>query len=178
MAQGSVKNVTAARWVLLGALVFGIGTGIFIGIMTGSGYYGFHGGFFSGFAFGFVLHLFLKKTSTQLAAEMMDGEEVLLAGPANHFKGIEAVGGRLTATASRLRFRSHGFNVQTHDESYPLESIASVEAARSLGIVPNAIVVSLADGRRERFVVSGRARWLETLQARIRRSSSESRDRS
>lgn len=167
-----------ARAVFLGGLVFGIGMGLFIGLKTGSGYYGFHGGFLSGFAFGLIMHLFLKKTGASLASEMMDGEEVLLAGPANHVKGIEAVGGRLSVTPSRLRFRSHRFNVQTHDESYPLEAVTRVEPARSLGIIPNAMIVHLEDGRRERFVVMDRGRWVSLLQSRVRRSACESRDRS
>jgi hypothetical protein len=65
---------------------------------------------------------------------------VVQYGPANHFKGIESK-----------------FNVQSHDESFPVESIASVEPSRTLGIVPNGVLVHLRDGRRERFVVGGRS---------------------
>jgi hypothetical protein len=86
-------------------------------------------------------------------------------GPANHYKGFEAVGGRLFLTSKRLRFRSHKLNVQSHDESYPVDIIISVEPARTLGVVPNGVLVHLRDGRHERFVVGGRAEWVARLRA-------------
>src|SRR5262245_25497760 len=100
-------HVSKARAIVLSGLVFGVAMCLFIGWTTGSPSYGFHGGFLSAFAFGALIGLFLKKTTRTLEAEMENGEEVLFAGPANHQKGIEAVGGRLSLTASRLRFRSH-----------------------------------------------------------------------
>ena len=160
----SQRNI---RYVLLAGLVFGVGMGAFIYRVTGSGYYGFHGGFLSGFAFALGIGAFLKVSMTTTRLEL-DGraagfdadETVLRYGPANHFKGIEGVGGKLFLTNKRLRFRSHKINVQTHDESYPIEMIASVEPSSSLGIIPNGLLVHLRDGRRERFVVAGRADWV------------------
>lgn len=157
------------RYVFLGGLAFGVGMGAFFRVMTGSWYYGFHGGFFCGFAFGWLLRRVLKvstsapKLGVEPDASFDPGESVVHWGPANHFKGIEAVGGKLFLTNRRLRFRSHRFNVQTHDESYPIEAIASVEPARTLGVIPNAIRLRLADGRRERFVVMAREHWIATL---------------
>jgi hypothetical protein len=94
-------------------------------------------------------------------------ETVVHYGPANHFKGIESVGGKLFLTNKRLRFRSHKFNAQTHDESYPIEAISAAEPARTLGIVPNGVLVHLRDGRRERFVVGGRTEWVTHLRRAI-----------
>jgi hypothetical protein len=167
--------MTKARpfpYPLFGGLAFGVCMGIFIGIYTGHGAYGFHAGFFSAFAFGLAIHHFTKTAESTTLLEM-DGraagfpadEPVLHHSLANHFKGFEAVGGKLHLTRQRLRFRSHALNVQTHDESYPLESIARVEPARTLGIIPNAILVHLHDGRRERFVVMGRTRWVDAIRS-------------
>jgi hypothetical protein len=157
---------------LLGGLAFGVCMGIFVGLYTGHGAYGFHAGFFSAFGFGLAIHYFTKTAESTTLLEM-DGraagfeadEPLLHHGLANHYKGFEAVGGKLHLTRRRLRFRSHKLNVQTHDESYPLEAIARVEPARSIGIIPNAIVVHLHDGRRERFVVMGRARWVGAIRS-------------
>jgi hypothetical protein len=163
------------RQVILAGLAFGVCMGLFIGWMTGSSYYGFHGGFFSGFAFGWAIKRFLKVSMSTprleidgQAAEFDADENVIHSGPANHFKGIEAVGGKLFLTDRRLRFRSHKFNAQPHDESYPIEAIVSVEPARTLGIVPNGVLVHLRDGRRERFVVGGRSEWVMHLQQALR----------
>jgi len=164
------KNQQGLRYVFFGGLAFGLGMGAFLWMMTGSWYYGVHGGIFCGFASGWALKQFLKVSTTAPKLEL-DGrdasfepdENVVHWGPANHFKGIEAVGGKLFLTDRRLRFRSHKFNVQSHDESYPVSSITFVEPVRTLGIIPNGIRVHLADGRRERFVVMNQAGWLEVL---------------
>jgi hypothetical protein len=162
------------RQVIYAGLAFGICMGLFLYGMTGSGYYGFHGGFLSGFAFGWAIKRFSKVAMTTPRLEL-DGREagfdtdetVLHYGPANHFRGIESVGGKLFLTNRRLRFRSHRFNVQNHDESYAIEAITSAEPARTLGIVPNGVLVHLRDGRRERFVVGGRAEWVTRLRRAI-----------
>jgi hypothetical protein len=127
----------------------------------------------SGFAFGLAIKQFLKASMTTTRLELdgkaagFDSDETIVHyGPANHFKGIESVGGKLFLTNKRLRFRSHVFNVQTHDESYPVEAIASVQPTRTLGLVPNGLLVHLRDGRRERFVVGGRSEWV----ARVRQA--------
>lgn len=158
-------------YVSLGALVFGAAMGLFIGLSTGSGYYGFHGGFFSGAAFGWMLKRFMKLSPLSLTVDARnegfdEDETIVLHNGANHFKGIEAVGGKLFLTNKRLRFRSHRFNVQAHDESYPLDAIHAVEAVRTLGIIPNGLVVQLKDGRRQRFVVMNRSAWLAQLARR------------
>lgn len=168
----SASDQRKLRWVFFAAVAFGIASGIVLGIVTGSGYYGFHGGFLAAFVTGFVTKraLGVRAPAPQRVPSAHDmgfdpGEPVLHAGPANHFKGLEGVGGKLFLTDRRLRFRSHAFNVQTHDESYPLASIRSVEPSRTLGIVPNGLLVRLADGRTERFVVLRRSEWLSRLRA-------------
>lgn len=163
--------------VLFAGLVFGGAMGVLLGLQTGSAYYGFHGGFLSGAAFAWILAKFLKVSVSTNRLELdgraagFDAGEVLLHhGPANHWKGAESVGGKLFLTSKRLRFRSHKLNVQSHDESYPVADIVDVEPVRTLGIVPNGVRVSLRDGRQERFVVMGRAAWLERLHASRARS--------
>jgi hypothetical protein len=157
-------------YVVLGGLVFGVTMGAFLGVMTGSWYYGFHGGVFSGFAFGWGIKRFVQVATSTTYLELdgreagfEEGEDVVHQGPANHFKGIESVGGKLFLTSRRLRFRSHKLNVQTHDESYPLQDVLSVEPVRTMGIIPNGFAVLLRDGRRERFVVFSPGQWIETV---------------
>lgn len=160
------------RNVLLAGLVFGVCAGACVCWVTGSAYYGFHGGFLPGFLFALLIAAFLR-VSTKTTLLELDGreagfdadEKLLRAGPANHFKGIEGVGGKLFLTSKRLRFRSHKMNFQAHDESYPIEAIASVEPSSSLGIIPNGLLVHLRDGRRERFVVAGRGDWVSSIRS-------------
>ncbi|MBN1936185.1 MAG: hypothetical protein JW934_16070 [Anaerolineae bacterium] len=92
------------------------------------------------------------------------GEQTLKEGPANHWRGAESVGGRLWLTNMRLHFKSHGLNVQTHEVSFPIWEIVSVEKQSTLGVVPNGMTVVLQDGRQERFVVDDRDDWIAKIQ--------------
>ncbi|MBN1582026.1 MAG: hypothetical protein JXA89_15080 [Anaerolineae bacterium] len=92
------------------------------------------------------------------------GEQTIKEGPANHWRGAESVGGKLLLTNMRLHFQSHKVNIQTHDVSYPIWEIVSVEKQSTLGVVPNGIVVTLKDGHQERFVVDDRDDWIAKIQ--------------
>lgn len=115
----------------------------------------------AGVGFGAALAAFVAAQQPRLAPPL-EGEHVIRHGPANHFKGIEAVGGWLYLTDTRLFFRSHGFNVQNHELSVPLADLVGVDACRTLGIVPNGLRLSLRD-RTERFVVENRRAWVTAI---------------
>jgi hypothetical protein len=90
-------------------------------------------------------------------------EAILKQGGASHFKGMEAVGGKLFLTDHRLVFKSHRFNIQVHEESYALGDIVAVEPRRGISIVGDGMAVVMHDGREERFVVFGRRDWITRI---------------
>jgi hypothetical protein len=67
----------------------------------------------------------------------------------------------------RLRLRSDALNFQTHDESYPLRLITGVEAVRTMGLIPNGLLVHHGEGGRERFVVHHRDEWVRRVREAI-----------
>ncbi len=91
------------------------------------------------------------------------GEMIVHSGPANHWRGVESVGGLLTMTNARLHFRPHAITLQRGDWSCALTDIVRVEAGASLWVIPNQLVV-VTSGGREKFVVQGRDEWLARLQ--------------
>jgi hypothetical protein len=95
------------------------------------------------------------------------GEIEIHAGPANVWRGIEAVGGRLTLTNQRLWFRPHALNIQGGDLSIPLGNIADVELGNSLWVIPNQIVVRCRDGKQHKMVVWGRDAWVAKIRHAI-----------
>jgi hypothetical protein len=103
-----------------------------------------------------------------MAIQLEPGESILQTGRANHFKGIESVGGRLWLTNRRLYFESHPFNIQRHAESYPLGRIVDIKPRRTLGVIPNGISLLLADGKEERFAVWEREQWLTNIHVAAR----------
>lgn len=92
------------------------------------------------------------------------GEILVKEGRANHWKGIEAVGGTLFLTDHRLVFKPHGFNIQIHEESISLDQIVSIKASRTFFVLPNQISVELANGRKERYVVWNRKSWIQKIE--------------
>ena len=95
--------------------------------------------------------------------QLAEGEVILKEGPANHFMGIESVGGKLYLTTLRLFFKSHAVNLQRHEASYPLADILSVKLRNSLGIVPNGLAVTVKDEGEQKFVVFGRKDWMNKI---------------
>lgn len=92
-------------------------------------------------------------------------EGTVYEGAANHFVGIESVGGRLYLTQDTLIFVSHGLNIQTHRMDIPLKDITEINTRNTLGFVPNGLLVHTALDTQERFVVNKRKTWIAKINA-------------
>lgn len=142
-------------------LIFGIGMyfagGLGMALVVGLG---------SGLAFGLGIAVFAEIQRRRFLANRPDfGDEILLhEGPANHFRGAEAVGGWLYLTSRRLLFLSHGMNVQNAAWEHPLAGIRTVETASTVGIIPNGLRLTTSAGATERFVVQGRRKWKDAIE--------------
>lgn len=82
--------------------------------------------------------------------------EVLRVIPANHFKGIEGRGGRLTVTDRELSFGAHAFNFQRGPVRIGLDEVESIVPYEPLGIAPTGIRVRTKSGQVHRFVAQNR----------------------
>lgn len=148
---------------ILSGVPFGLAMGVYFGLT-----FGVEAGVASALAlgpfFGLSMAAFAAWQGGRFAHEVpaCDGETLLRQGPANHFKGIESVGGRLYLTNRRLLFRSHRLNVQNHELSIGLGDIEAAWPARTAWVVPNGLRVATAGGV-ERFVVEGRKQWADEI---------------
>lgn len=102
---------------------------------------------------------------TMITAE--PGENILFDTPANHFKGIEGVGGKLYLTNKRVVFKSHKINFQKHQLSINLSDIIKVDRYRPLGIANNGILIKTSGNKTEKFVVEQRDAWMDHLTENI-----------
>jgi hypothetical protein len=117
-----------------------------------------------GLVFGWLTGRFSKFVKgTKI--ETGDGERIVFETPANHFKGIEAVGGKLYLTNRRLVFKSHKFNIQKHLLSLNIADIAEVDPYKTMGITDNGLLVKTINGSTEKFVVQQRAEWINYFTA-------------
>lgn len=133
-----------------------------IGIIVSS----LFGGSLSGLFFGLTAGWFGNSKSIMKGTEISveKDETILFEAPANHFKGIEAVGGKLYATNKRLVFQSHKFNFQNHQLSIALTNIASVNKYKVMGVANTGLLITTDENKTEKFVVQQPEEWMKILQ--------------
>lgn len=90
-------------------------------------------------------------------------EKLLMQTNANHFKGIEAVGGMLFITNLRVIYKSHKVNFQNHEYEASIANIISYEKCKTFGVIENGILLGLTNGTKERFVVDNNHLIMATL---------------
>lgn len=118
-----------------------------------------------GLVYALALKWFTKSRmgGKSIQFELEVGEEVVFQTPANHNKGMEAVGGLLLLTNKRLVFKSHKVNIQNHELSLSRSEILSSYRFKSFGMVNNGLKVTLRNGTEEKFVVQQAEVWVEQL---------------
>ncbi|WP_395744651.1 hypothetical protein [Prosthecobacter sp.] len=147
------------------ALLFGLPMGLLFSFQSGQYLSGMAVGLIAGALFASVITRFVSRQTQKFQAASPDfgTETALHSGPANHFKGLESVGGHLWLTDGRLHFRSHKMNLQNHEWTAPLADIASVRATRTLGLIRNGLLIRLSSGAEHRFVVNDNERWAQAI---------------
>ncbi len=151
------------------SIVAGIAFGLLFGLFLAFRFeirYALIAGPISGLTFGFAIYFFVtsKIVKKQTQVENLDSESIIHSGGANHFKNVEAVGGKLYLFKDKLQFKSHNFNVQNHGEIIDLNQIQEVNFYNTLGIIPNGLAIKTSGGQTEKFVVNGRRIWKEKIE--------------
>jgi len=119
------------------------------------------GGVIVGLLYGWLMRLIAKALSKGIALVPDENETILFETDANHFKGIEAVGGKLYLTTKRLIFKSHRLNFQKHTLSINTHEIAAVDRYKVWGISNNGLLVKTKNGLTEKFTVVQPEEWLQ-----------------
>jgi|GEM_PF-510847 len=161
-------EANTARRVLRGIAFAGIPFGAAMAIPVfffSGGMPALVGGVIAGGLFGVGITLFAEYQRRRMECRggVFEGEAIVFQGPANHFRNREGRGGWLVLTKRRLAFRSHGSNFQNEPVDLAIEDVSGVSPERTLGLVPNGLRVDLHDGKREKFVVTDRRRWIDDL---------------
>jgi len=138
---------TGTPFGLFMALIFGFQFGEWWGAVAGVA---------AGILFGSAITLFVLLMSNRMRIrDNFENEPVLWQEPANHVLGIEARGGWLVLTPTRLAFRTHGLNFQNQQIDIPRTDILSAQPGRSFGFLPNLLRLILISGNTQTFVVIG-----------------------
>jgi hypothetical protein len=94
---------------------------------------------------------------------MPEYDGTLVTAAANLWRGAEAVGGRLTLSRAGLEFRAYTFNRQPEPLEIPIDEIVEVRRTRTMGIIPNGLLVTTKLGLEIRFVVGDRDRFIKEI---------------
>jgi hypothetical protein len=124
-------------------------------------------GLFFGFGFPLLMKKYGKKSinaaGKTIEIELSQNETIDYEGPANLFRGMESVGGKLFLTNKKVIFKSHKLNIQTGQTDIIYASIAEIAPRKTVGIVDNGIRIKTNDGKEFDFVVNDREKWMEKL---------------
>ncbi len=132
-------------------------------------------GVFKGIIFAFLFPWLLGSfrfspfLDTTMKIALEPGEDIVFQTGANHFKGIEGVGGKLYLTNKRLVFKSHKLNIQNHELSIDLDEIKKVERSKTVGLVDNGLTVTSGDNKMDKFVVENAEEWVEKMSSLVAR---------
>ena len=128
-------------------------------------------GIFMGIGFPYVTQKFGTKFTSKIGKnikpELAQDENIEIEGPANLFRGMEGVGGKLFLTNKKVVFKSHKINIQKGQTDILYENITEIIKRKTAKIMDNGIRIKTNGGNEFDFVVNEREKWIEKLNEKI-----------
>ncbi len=129
-------------------------------------------GIFFGIGFPYVSEKFArnfsKKMGIKIKPEIELNEVIEIEGPANLFRGIEGVGGKIFLTDKKLIFKSHKINIQSGQTNINYDEITEIIKRKTAKLIDNGIRIKTNQGNEFDFVVNEREKWIEKLNEKIK----------
>lgn len=108
-----------------------------------------------------------NKLSNSIKIQLGDTENIEYEGPANLFRGLEGVGGKLVLTNEKVIFASHNFNIQKGQTDIYYEDIINIESRKTKKLIDNGIRITTQNSKSFDFVVNDRDQWIYILKKKI-----------
>ena len=128
-------------------------------------------GLFLGFGMPYISKKYANKrvaaAGNTIIPELAEDENIETEGPANLFRGLESVGGKLFLTNKKIIFKSHKLNIQTGQTNIDYTAISEVLPRKTGGIIDNGIRIKTRVGSEFDLVVNERDKWMENLNSKI-----------
>ena len=116
----------------ISGLFFGLFMGLWNGLTSGSLKTGIIAGIVAGGALGVLYTLasalfskYIEKKAEYMRAEILKNRMIICEGPANHKKGVNAIGGWLFLTNNSIEFYPHKVNIGGQNIIIPSEFVIS-----------------------------------------------------
>ncbi|MBN7811777.1 hypothetical protein J0A68_12535 [Algoriphagus sp. H41] len=128
-------------------------------------------GFFVGFGLPYFARKLgpshLEKIGNSIKPDLAENERIEVEGPANLFRGIEGVGGKLFLTNEKLTFKAHKLNIQNGQTTIDYKQITEVSRRKTAKLLDNGIRIKTADGKKHDFVLGERDLWIEKINEKV-----------
>ena len=85
----------------------------------------------------------------RIATRPLANEEMV----ATYIRGMKDAGGWLRTEKEGLMFINHSFSIYKGDVMIEYDSIVSVKPGKSLGVIPNRVIIETKDGTKHKFIV-------------------------
>lgn len=129
-------------------------------------------GIFFGIGFPYVNEKLAGKFSNKMGLKnkpvLEPNEGIEIEGPANLFRGIEGVGGKIFLTNKKLIFKSHKINIQKGQTDIEYSTIQKIVKRKTAKLIDNGIRIKTNNGKEYDFVVNERDLWFEKINQRIK----------
>ena len=109
-----------------------------------------------------------RKMTRNVVPKLNDNEKIEIEGPANLYKGVEGVGGKMFLTNQRMIFKSHNYNIQTGQTNIPFMDIEDVIERKLFLIADVGLRVKLKGRKKYDFVVNERNKWIEEINSKLK----------
>ncbi len=130
-------------------------------------------GILGGLVFPYMLERYGKGIASSIGKNIQptltESEQVEVEGPANLFRGIEGVGGKIFLTNKKIVFRPHKLNIQKKQVEIEYQNIEEIVKRKTAKLLNNGIRIKMNDSRKFDFVVNEREVWIEKLHERIKK---------
>lgn len=94
-------------------------------------------------------------------------KQEVLNVPANLFRGLEAVGGRMKITEKEIVFTPHSINLNRNELTINMSDITDVGKRNTYYIVPNGLRIVVKSGEEYKFVVNNRNKLIKRISEQI-----------
>ena len=128
-------------------------------------------GIFFGIGFPYLIEklggTFFNKVGRKIKPYLETDEIIEIEGPANLFRGLEGVGGKLFLTNKKLIFKSHKINFQKGQTDINYQNIKQIVKRKTAKLIDNGIRIITKDDKEFDFVTNERDLWIEKINQRI-----------
>ncbi|WP_289046727.1 GRAM domain-containing protein [uncultured Olleya sp.] len=129
-------------------------------------------GIFFGIGYPYINEKLAEKFSNKVGIKIkpnLETEEIIqIEGPANLFRGIEGVGGKIFLTNKKMIFKSHKINIQKGQTDIDYVNIKQIVKRKTAKLIDNGIRIITKNEKQYDFVVNDRDIWFEKINERIK----------